>query len=310
MPKGMFTQNLCVLLRSPVQVERLEPLLRDFEVCAKREAMEDWEFSGPSLKVAYLPAANGYVSIDIVNEPWPDGLGDPVQQPTLFGAWSMGFFGPFAFPGSLRRAVEQSWSWDGAKTCTDAHHGFIRVRSSYALGAKDDAPIMPSEYAALPEVEFMTRIVDALLELPEALCYFNPNGEVLRDREGLRSMLEFDRQHNLPAIDVWTNVRMFRLHSNWLMMDIVGCRQLDIPDAEAVFRDDVYQCADVANFLQNVGLYLLRQGQIIRDSDTMDGPGGIQWQCRHRENSVCDPPREVLRWNPLDGCPIPAEIGA
>jgi hypothetical protein len=51
MPKGVFTQNLCILLRSPVQIEQLEPLLRDFEVCAKREAMGEWEFSGPSLTV-------------------------------------------------------------------------------------------------------------------------------------------------------------------------------------------------------------------------------------------------------------------
>jgi hypothetical protein len=310
MPKGMFTQNLCVLLRSPVQIEQLEPLLRDFEVCAKREAMGEWEFSGPSLTVACLPAANGYVSIDIVNEPWPDGMGDPVQQPTLLGAWSMGFFGPFAFPGSLQRAGEQSWSWEGAKSCADAHQGFIRVRSSYAFGAADDAPIMPSEYAALPELEFLTRIADSLLELPEALCYFNPNGEVLRDRDGLRGILEFDRKNGIPAIDSWTNVRMFRLQADWLMMDIVGCRQLDFSDAEAVFRGDAYPCAEVASFLQNVALYLLQQGEIIRDGDTMDGPGGIRWQCRHRENSACDPPRDVLRWYPLDGFPIPREIEA
>lgn len=310
MPKGMFTQGLCVLLRSPVQIEQLEPMLRDFEVCAKREATEDWEFSGPSFTVAYLPAANGYVSIDIANEPWPDGMGDPVHQPTLFGAWSMGFFGPFAFPGSLRRACEQSWSWGGAKASADAHQGFIRVRLSYAFGADDDAPIMPNEYVALPELEFLTRIVDSLLDLPEALCYFNPNGEVLRDRNGLRGILEFDRQHQLPAIDAWTNVRMFRLQSEWMLMDIVGCKQLDLPDAEALFRDDAYQCAEVANFLQNIALYLLQQGQIIRDGDTMDGPGGIRWQCRYRENSACDPPRAVFRWYPLDGYPIPDEIAA
>ncbi|MDJ0847938.1 MAG: hypothetical protein QNK04_06055 [Myxococcota bacterium] len=38
-------------------------------------------------------------------------MGDPQREPLLMGAWSMGHFGPFAYPGGLERAAQQCWGW-------------------------------------------------------------------------------------------------------------------------------------------------------------------------------------------------------
>jgi hypothetical protein len=64
----------------------------------------------------------------------------------------------------------------------------------------------------------------------------------------------------------------------------------------------------VANLLRNVSLYILNNGEVVNEGDTMDGPGGIRWQSHQFENGICDPPRRVLRWLPLDDRQVPHEI--
>jgi hypothetical protein len=61
-------------------------------------------------------------------------------------------------------------------------------------------------------------------------------------------------------------------------------------------------------FLRNAASYVLDHGPAIKDGDTMDGPGAIPWQAATVENGLADPPREVLRWLPLDRLRRPAGI--
>ncbi|HZV03536.1 MAG TPA: DUF4261 domain-containing protein [Gemmataceae bacterium] len=247
------------------------------------------------------------MAVDLVDQVWPDHMGDPKKDPITFGAWSMGFFGPFAFPGGLEMASQQCWAWQAGNSVASHHKGFIRIRSSYVYGAGEDAPVMPKDYAAIPELEFVTNVALTLLGLPEALCYFNPNGEVLRDRNGLRESLEFARSADLLPLDIWSNIRLFNIDSDWLLMDTVGNRQLDLPDIEACFCRG-YACRDVDRFLRNVTWYLHQKGEIIEDGDTMDGPGGIRWQAKSYENGLAAPPRRVLGWLPMDEAEVPEKL--
>jgi hypothetical protein len=308
MPKGMFTQGICVLLEKPPSLDEIESLLSDFDILRRVEASTEWVFGGPTVIVGFRPEVNGLVSVDVVNKCWPDHMGDPKTETMLFGAWSMGHFGPFAYPGGLQRATQQCWAWERGKSVADGHKAFVRIRSSYAFGAQDDDPIMPADYEAYRELEFVTKVASALLELPGSLCYFNPNGEVLRDQDGLRECLNFGWSNELPPFDAWMNIRLFNVNAEWSFMDTVGGGQLDIPDAEASFHAQSFDFGEVDNFLRNVSLYLLNNGEIIEDGDTMDGPGEIRWHSRQYENGVCDPPRRVLRWLPVDGRPVPPEI--
>ena len=308
MSKGMFTQGVCVLFERAPSLEDLEAALSDCDIRKRLDDSEEWVFGGPSLIVAYLPEANGFVSIDIVDRPWPDHMGDAHEDTMIFGAWSMGHFGPLTFPGGLQRAAEQCWAWEPGRTIAEQHTAFIRIRSSYVFGGADDSPFMPSDYRPLPELDFVTQIAGKLLGLPGALCYFNPNGEMLRDQQGLRETLEYAKSNDFPPLDAWSNVRMFNINADWCLMDTVGNGQLDIPDVEACFHTESFDFNQIDNFLRNVSLYTLTNGEVIQQGDTMDGPGGIRWQSHQFENGLCDPPRRVLRWLPLDDREVPVEI--
>jgi len=303
MQKGMFTQGAVVLLNGETSLDEIASMLPDIEIVGRQEAEEDWVFGGDTLLVAYRPEVNGLIVIDWVNRTWPDHMGDPENEPMIMGAWSMGHFGPFAFPGGLARAGEQSWGWEPGHTIAEQHTGFLRIRSSYAFGAAENDPIIPKEYQPLPELEFITKLAIALLDLPNALCYYNPNGEVLCDKETLRESLNHAAKNDFPPLDAWSNVRLFNINEEWVLMDTVGNDQLDFKDCEACFSVEAFDPAEVANFLRNSSLYLHKNTKVIKDGDSMDGPGEQNWQATNIESSVCDPPREVLRWLPESANP-------
>jgi hypothetical protein len=305
----MYTQGASVLFDRSVAIERVEQALGSFEVVRRIEASEEWAFGGPGLLIAMRPEVNGTVVVDAVNRPWPDHMGDPQQEPMLFGAWSMGNFGPFAFPGNLERAGQHSWGWEEGKTIPSRHRGFIRIRTTYVGGGAPDALVRPHDYDPAPELILVTELARALLELPGALCYFNPNGESLRSAEWLDDSMRRYRDGGPLPLDVWCNIRLFNLGDvGWLMMDSVGMWQLDTPDHEACFPRDAYNCGEVDNFLRNAGWYLYQKGPVIKDGDTMDGPGSIRWQAKKFTRGLVPPPREVLRWLPVDGSAVPEAL--
>ena len=309
--KGLTTQCLAVLLSEPVTLDRLEAAIPDFPVLKRlTDPPSAWPFGGPGLVVGFRPEVNGYVSVDVVDHPWPDDMGDPQTSTTLFGAWSMGFFGPFAYPGGLARAGQQAWAWEDAQQVASRHKAFLRVLSSYSFGAEREAPVMPPDYLPLPELDFVTRLTESLLRLPEALCYYNPNGERLLPRSNVRELLAHGDNTGPLPLELWSNVRLFNLggEPEWLLMDTVGMSQLDAPDHEACFEAGAYAPDEVSGFLHSIALYRFENGPTINDGDTVDGPGEIPWQGATFENGLADPPREVIRWLPMDDRDRPAAI--
>ena len=197
---------------------------------------ENWELGGPSLTVGYRPEVNGVILVDVVDHVWPDDMGDPEETPMLFGAWSAGHFGPFASPGGLARAGEQSWSWPDGKDVPEKHKAFLRIRSSYVLGSGDDAPVAPEDYDPKDELLFVTKVARALLELDAALAYFNPNGEVLMGREVLDGALAYAQKSGFPPLDAWANIRLFGIDPQWKLMDTVGCSSWRFRTSKPVSR--------------------------------------------------------------------------
>jgi len=310
MAKGFFSQGLVVLFDRVPTLDELAGAIAPREVAKRLEQGREWAFGGPSLLTPFRPEANGYVSIDIVSRQWPDRMGDPKTDSMVFGAWSMGHFGPYTYPHGLARARAQSWHWAAAGATAGRHTAFVRIRCSYVFGARPDTPVLPQDYSPLPEILFVTEITDAILAIPGALCYFNPNGECLYPREGVAELITRHKGPGPAALELWSNVRMFQLpaDTSWLLMDSVGMWQLDVPDHEACFPKDQYDPSEVARFLRNAADYVCDQGPVIKNGDTMDGPGALHWQAATFENGLADPPREVLRWLPRDGRPRPAGI--
>jgi Domain of unknown function (DUF4261) len=310
MAKGIFMAGAAVLLRESCSLDAVEKCLEQFAVGGRNPASEHWELGGPSLTVGFRPEVNGLVLVDVVDQRWPDHMGDPEKETTLFGAWSMGHFGPFAFPGGLARAGEQSWAWHEGKDVPERHGAFLRIRSSYVLGAGDDAPVAPEDYEPKAELLFVTKMAHALLGLEEALAYFNPNGEVLMGREALEGALTYAEKSGFPPLDAWANIRLYGISDTWKLMDTVGMQQVGMPDIEACFEVDRYRPGEVDQMLRTVSLYLLERGQVIKDGDTVPGAGSVPWRAMTVEEPLAVPAREVLRLIPQDGTTPPDAVVA
>ena len=182
MPKGMFTQGEAVLTEAPLTPEAVHAALADFRVLKHHgaEGEPNWIGGYPTWVLEFRPEVNGHVTVDVIGEPWPDDMGNP-QDPArrmLFGAWSMGFMGPFTWPGCLGRATQYAGAFGQAETAAAAgrHRAFVRVRSTYLLGAKDEDRVLPADYEPRRELEFVTSVARAVAGAPGALCYFNPGG--------------------------------------------------------------------------------------------------------------------------------------
>lgn len=306
MPKGIFTQGCCILVdRTSVTVDEITAALTGFKITQRIDASRDGFIGAPGVVVAYRPHINGRVSVGFINERWPDDMGDPKTNPQLFAAWGMGHLGPMTFPGNLESALQQCWNWPDGKNRVPQHQSFMMLLCSYAFGAKPEDPIWPEDCDALDELQFMTKLATALLSIKGAICYFNPAGETLYTHEAIVSKFEYNQAHDLLDLDVWTQIRTMNPNvDNWFLMDTVGMEQLNLPDLEACFQIGHFELKDVAAFLRNTSMYLLTNGEVINDGETIDGANAI-WRACSTDHSAARPPRRVLRWFPTDGSDPP-----
>jgi hypothetical protein len=281
MLKGYFSQTFVVLTNGEASLDDVECELKQFEIVKRTPAQEDWRFSGPGLIVAFRPEVNGYAAIDIVDHPWPDPMGDPKSDSTTFGAWTLGFFGSYTYPGGLERAGVHSWSWQPGRTIAQQHRGFIRIRVSYVFGADRSAPILPKEWDPINELQFVSRLTLALLNMPCAICYFNPNGEILRDQGSFRQFWSQAEQQGKLPLALWANIRFFSLNDTLGFMDTIGNGQLGVEDVEVVYPKSQYEPGVIDYYLRNVTHYLreIRGRSMIRTGDEIDGPNetNLSW---------------------------------
>lgn len=310
MPKGIHTAGMAVLFERAPSLEALAGALHAFPVAKRLEAapQKNWLGTGhPALLIAMRPELNGIISAAVIDAPWPDSMGDPKADAMLFGAWSMGFFGPFAYPEGLSRAAAHAYGWTQAGEAVARHGAFVRLTVSYVFGLGQQAPVMPKGYSARTELEYLTRVACAVLGLPGAVALFNASGEVLRPRDQIEALLSVHEEAGLAPLPVWSNVRLAKLGElpGWLLMDTVGMEQLEVDDHEACFEAARFEAAEVANFLRNTSEYVRQEGDVIKDGDSTDGPGG-KWRGYHRQ-SVMVPPRRTLRWSPADA-EVPGEL--
>lgn len=319
--KGQYTAAACILFDRPATLDEVADALSDYEIVGRADEAEDWAVTGPAVVLAYRPEVNGLVAVDTVEHRWPDEMGHPEDDPKLFAAWATGQFGPLTFPGSLGRAAAHCWGWPDGKQAPGRHMAFVRLRTSYVLGQGDDAPLFPADYAPTGELRFLLGAAAAVLRLPGAFCFFNPGGEVLRDIDTVADDLAYADANKLPPLELVSNIRVFPVTDDWLVMDTVGNQQYDrpglpapFPDAEACFKKGTAEPAEVDAFLRNVTLYLLDNGPVFKDGDRIDGPGGVAWQAQVRAAGVMNPPRPTVRFFPADAADVPpvlrADMGA
>jgi len=304
MAKGLFTQCVCLLTDGRPSIDDIKRSLPSLGVTSAKDvvASEHHEFSGPAIVIPYRPEVNGYVAVDVVDQAWPDAMGDPQTDAVTFGAWSMGQFGPFTFPSGLARATQHAWNSPQCKALAASHRGYIRLRMSYVFGSSSELQLLPADYEASAELSFLLNIVKALMSIDGVLCYFDPGGEVLSDR------LVFDQifsgclqQHKLP-LALWSNIRLWNLDNEFGCMDTVGNQQLDGADIEAIYPKAAYSPTEIDYFLRNVTQYLLESKPEFRTGQSIDGPGesNLSWVVHVAEEPLVVPPRPTIRLCPAD----------
>ncbi len=312
--KGFFTQGGVLLLNQSVRLSELEPLLHSFgEVRRTGDGKGHWAMGSESLVVSLGLGNNAAAVIDVVSQPWPDSMGDPKKDGMLFASWSMGHFGPLAWPGGLERAMAHAWTWPEGQDIAAEHTAFIRVKVSHVFGGGPKTPIIPEGYDPVEELKKTTSLLLALAAHPAVIAWFNPNGELLLPPAQVAEIIQWSEAHDVKPVDAWTNVRMLKLDGiadGWMLMETVGMGQVDATDMEAFFPMDPFDPGEVAAFLRNSSNYILTNGPVIKDNDTMDGPGAQRWQARSYAESFHAPPRATLRWFPYGCNPPPVLVEA
>ena len=359
--KGLFTQSAAVLLDRPVSLDAVARLLEgdggdrlrriagtlpgDGSELVRHPA----DAHGPRLLVPFPPthpngampsAGRGVAAVDVASVPWPDGMGDPDDaadgQTELFAAWAGGQFGPGAFPDNLAGAVDQAWHWPDAAKHVTKHRAFLRVLVTYAIGTDPHDPRspeddgLPEDYSPIHELTFATFLADRFLDLPGAVCYFNPTGCTVWPRDLFRRTIAFHQEQRVPPLPLWANVRLMRAdaflaqagvdEAGWSVMDTVGNGQLDVPDVELILRPDKWDLNDADAVLRNLSLELL-SGWEPKTGDRVPGPaasdavpgGGrpdeeVPWRATVCETGVSGPPRPTVRLVAQDGTEPPAEL--
>jgi hypothetical protein len=308
MAKGFFTQGIVVLFDRAPTLDAIVGVL-GAPVKKRIDDAPSWALSGPSVIVEHDAARNGYVAVDVVDRAWPDDMGNPTTSPDVFAAWSMGHFGPQAYPGGLERAWQHAYHHERSpRGLVERHRAFVRVRLSYVFGAREDAPVIPKGVEPARELERVFALGRAILRAPHASLLYVPGADLVFDAAQIDERLEDARRGARLPIDLYSNVRLFRLDGladGWTMMDTTGLAQLDRRDFEACF-DASIEPAHVAGFLRDLSLHVATRGDVFGDGHTVDGPGG-RWRARQLEESLAPGPRRVVRFT-RDGARLPPAL--
>ncbi len=84
------------------------------------------------------------------------------------------------------------------------------------------------------------------------------------------------------------NVRMYKVEEGGLVMDTLGLHALGLHDVQCRFHQEEPNA--IAAILYDLAAYLLDQGDVIREGDTV---GDLPWRC-HEAQSLVAPARPVL----------------
>lgn len=303
MPRGFFTQSTTVLFTRAPSVEEIEAALEPLRCpILRRHTDAGWLSGGTELLVPFGDDPEGHVHVDVLDRAWPDTMGDPTGDPALFGAWGTGAFGPQVYPHNLERAVKQAVAFREAGEAAARHRAFVRLRTSYLVGAGPDSPIMPEGWSPLAEIDAMLQVVQPILAMEGACAYFDPNAEVILPHDGVRELLASGDDGGATPLELFSHVRLFQIDGEWALMDTVGLDRFFLPDVEVLVprRADPNE---VAGFLRNLSAYMLSNGPVIEDGHTTEGPFGVL-RVHAREEPLTAPQRRVLRMVP-EGAPLP-----
>jgi len=292
----MFAQSTAVLFGRPVSLDELSDAVSELHVGQRLEGKGDWMSGKGSLVVRSRSGENGAVAITPFHEPWPDSMGGK-EQPDLFGAWAMHFFGWGTFPLCLARAAAFSQSNpERTNAVVDLHATFVRCNLSYVFGAGPDALVFPEDRDVRAELRVLAAIGRRLLKVPGAIAWFHPAGEVLRLRSEVLADLDAQASGDLRP-GLWVSTRSHATSRKAVVETVgMGCfgrtpmsrpdHQLVVPRCD-VTKEQLEAFLAKVSGIEELGRDEIPDGPVI-------GPGGL-WQAASVESDN-PPPRALVRW--------------
>ena len=71
MPKGFYSQGVCILLSDPITLDRIEEALSEFDVVGRQVGGDDELIDAPSILLAFRPEVDRQVLVSLMDCPWP-----------------------------------------------------------------------------------------------------------------------------------------------------------------------------------------------------------------------------------------------
>ena len=276
MAKGLFTQSLCLLLRSLPDAALIENCLgtplapAPPDPCWTSPA-QSWWLAAEEL------GSNGKVAVDLLAGAWPDECGDQ-DQADLFQAWCLGYLGPLTFPGGLQRAARERPPEEVQ------HSGVLHLKSSFVLGADDEASALPDGYDPQLELAFLHGLLKSLTDLPQVVAYYNPSAEVLWPHPNWNS---------LDGLPLWIGTHTFATDRSQIVTT-VGMEQLDLLDHQIEADSEQLTLAQLTDFVRQQAAAQLARGCPSPQGLKVEALG-CTWQAREDE-SVGPRPRSAVCW--------------
>lgn len=155
--------------------------------------------------------------------------------------------------------------------------------------------MMAAMLPVMEQYQIMANYADLILELfPDCIGIYWPHSQRLVPREVFQSSHWNSKE--LHFLDGGLNVRFFNITgTDEMLFDTLGLTSIGLPDLQCHCKN--LEPDEVVMFLRNLSAYLYRNGDIIKDGNTVEGINGDKWVCQ-REDSMAGPMRMVL-----DICP-------
>ena len=183
------------------------------------------------------------------------------------------------------KSIQQTWDWQDAEAVVaNCHH---RALITDLLATRLDRN---------SRLELMQKVVVALLDVIDCQAiHWRPSQKMVNPNDFLHNQTLADPDPLFGAL----NVRMFNIQNTnppTFVMDTMGLAVLGLPDIQCHFRE--LAPPSVANLLYSLGYYLLENGDVINDGETIQGlTYDDRWHCHH-ELALVAPERDVLDINP------------
>lgn len=207
------------------------------------------------------------LSHDEITHAYADGVVAPVQTAIL--------------PTEKVRTPNEtdlSQTWDFPEAAETLSRVTAQLTVAELLGMAHTAPARIAAFSS---------VLRAAIEALDPTALWAPHSQqLIRPRTFLENQLA-----------AFVNVRMFNIEGSEgaIVMDTVGLHIFRLPDIQCHFRR--LDPSAVANILYNTAAYLVEEGDVIEDGDTISGIRRREtWRCQH-EMALIEPERVVLDIN-------------